>query len=227
CTSHLAIDSQRVSRVCRRSRAAGPVVVSLASGGDVQERAASRASGVDGTGDARPLPARVKRADRAGRVRGRGVLSSDCLSILFLLRRRSGRRPPEHLRRGAELGVGRAPVDVMRMFARARALSEWRNRRTPDADGTTRVRLLKVVATLMYGGTETQFMSLGRSLDPRRFDLEFACLRRRGGFVSELEERRIPLHEYHITTFRSVKALAHQTRFARHIAERRIDIVHA
>jgi len=33
------------------------------------------------------------------------------------------------------------------MFAGARAWSEWRNRRTPDADGTARVRLLKVVAT--------------------------------------------------------------------------------
>jgi glycosyltransferase involved in cell wall biosynthesis len=35
------------------------------------------------------------------------------------------------------------------------------------------------------------------------------------------------LREYHISTFRSVRALAHQTRFARHIAQRGIDIVHA
>jgi glycosyltransferase involved in cell wall biosynthesis len=95
------------------------------------------------------------------------------------------------------------------------------------SDGTTRIRLLNVVATLMCGGTENQFMSLGRSLDPRRFDLEFACLRRRGGFVHELAERRIPLLEYNVATFRSVKALALQARLARHIAERRIDIVHA
>jgi L-malate glycosyltransferase len=97
----------------------------------------------------------------------------------------------------------------------------------PASDGTTRIRLLNVVATLMCGGTENQFMSLGRSLDPRRFDLEFACLRRRGGFVHELDERRIPLVEYNVATFRSVKAVAHQARLARYIAERRIDIVHA
>jgi L-malate glycosyltransferase len=115
----------------------------------------------------------------------------------------------------------------MRIFARAHALPGSRCGRTPASDGTTRVRLLNVVATLMCGGTETHFMSLGRSLDPCRFDLEFACLRRRGGFVHELAERGIPLLEYNIATFRSVKALGHQARLARHIAERRIDIVHA
>jgi glycosyltransferase involved in cell wall biosynthesis len=97
----------------------------------------------------------------------------------------------------------------------------------PVSEGTARIRLLNVVATLMCGGTENQFMSLGRSLDRRRFDLEFACLRRRGGFVDELDERRIPLLEYNVATFRSFRAVAHQARLARHIAERRIDIVHA
>ena len=115
----------------------------------------------------------------------------------------------------------------MRTLARSRALPGFRRRRTPASDDSSRIRLLNVVATLMCGGTETQFMSLGRSLDPCRFDLEFACMRRRGCFVSELDERGIPLLEYDVATFRSVAALAHQARLARHIAERRIDIVHA
>ena len=115
----------------------------------------------------------------------------------------------------------------MGILARARALPASRRRRTPASEETSRIRLLNVVATLMCGGTETQFMALGRSLDPCRFELEFACMRRRGGFVSELDERRIPLHEYNVATFRSLTALAHQARLARHITERRIDIVHA
>jgi glycosyltransferase involved in cell wall biosynthesis len=90
----------------------------------------------------------------------------------------------------------------------------------------SRIRLLKVVPTLMCGGTENQFMALGRSLDRDRFDLEFACLRRWGRFVDELDERRIPLLEYDIPTFGSVSALAHGARLARHIARQRIDIVH-
>jgi glycosyltransferase involved in cell wall biosynthesis len=91
----------------------------------------------------------------------------------------------------------------------------------------TNARILKVVPTLMCGGTETQFMTLSRRLDPARFDLEFACLRRWGPFVQELADRRIPLSEYQVSTFCSVQALAQQARLVRHIARRGIKIVHA
>ena len=91
----------------------------------------------------------------------------------------------------------------------------------------TTARVLNVVPTLMCGGTENQFMALTRMLDRTRFDVEFACLRRWGPFVDELVERRIPLTEYQVTTFRSVNALAQQARLARHIARRRVQIVHA
>jgi len=90
-----------------------------------------------------------------------------------------------------------------------------------------RVRLLKVVPTLMCGGTEHQFMALGRSLDPARFALEFACLRRVGGFVTEIDQRRIPLREYGISTFLSVNAIAQQARLARDIRRSGTEIVHA
>jgi len=87
-------------------------------------------------------------------------------------------------------------------------------------------RILNVVPTLMCGGTEHQFMALSRGLDPARFSVEFACLRRWGPFVQELADRRIPLSEYPVATFRSVQAVAQQARLARHIARRRIHIVH-
>jgi L-malate glycosyltransferase len=89
------------------------------------------------------------------------------------------------------------------------------------------IRILKVVPTLMCGGTENQFMTLGRLLDRSRFDLEFACLRRWGPFVKELAQLRIPLHEYQLSTFRSVQALAQQARLARDIARAGVQIVHA
>jgi glycosyltransferase involved in cell wall biosynthesis len=88
-------------------------------------------------------------------------------------------------------------------------------------------RILKVVPTLMCGGTENQFMTLGRLLDRSHFELEFACLRRWGPFVKELAQLQIPLEEYQVATFRSVQALAQQARLARHIARRGIQIVHA
>ena len=91
----------------------------------------------------------------------------------------------------------------------------------------TTTRVLNVVPTLMCGGTENQFMTLSRRLDPARFDVEFACLRRWGPYVQELADRQVPLAEYQVRTFRSVQALAQQARLVRHIVRRRIQIVHA
>jgi glycosyltransferase involved in cell wall biosynthesis len=93
------------------------------------------------------------------------------------------------------------------------------------ADG--RIRLLKVVTTLMCGGTEHQFMALGRALDPGRFALEFACLRRSGRFASELDARGVPLREYGISTFVSVNAIAQQIRLARDLRRSAPQVVHA
>jgi glycosyltransferase involved in cell wall biosynthesis len=79
----------------------------------------------------------------------------------------------------------------------------------------------------MCGGTENQFMTLARMLDRVRFDVEFACLRRWGGFVDELLARNIPLTEYPVSTFRSIAAIGQQARLTQHIRRRRIQIVHA
>jgi glycosyltransferase involved in cell wall biosynthesis len=87
------------------------------------------------------------------------------------------------------------------------------------------IRLMNVVPTLLCGGTETQFMTLARSLDDR-FDVRFSCLRRWGPFVDELSDRGIPLDEYPVTTFRSINALKQQVRFARDVRRQGIDIVH-
>ena len=91
----------------------------------------------------------------------------------------------------------------------------------------TGARILKVVPTLMCGGTENQFMMLARRLDSARFTVEFACLRRWGGFVQELTDRQIPLAEYRVTSFRNISALTQQARLARHITRRHVQIVHA
>ena len=88
------------------------------------------------------------------------------------------------------------------------------------------IRLLKVVPTFMCGGTENQFMALGRSLDPNRFELEFACMRRWGAFRDEIVARHIPLLECNVTSFRSLSALRQQVRLARYVTDRRIDVVH-
>lgn len=97
----------------------------------------------------------------------------------------------------------------------------------PSLVASPPIRLLKIVPTLLCGGTENQVMTLCRSLDRSHYDLEFACLRRLGPFVEEIRARGIPLNEYRTPSFKSITGLAEQVKFARHLARRRIQIVHA
>lgn len=89
------------------------------------------------------------------------------------------------------------------------------------------IRVLKIVPTLLCGGTENQFLTLSRALNGGRFQIDLACLRRRGPFVAEAAQRGLELREYPIGPFRSLRTLALQTQFARDIVQRRVQIVHA
>ena len=90
-----------------------------------------------------------------------------------------------------------------------------------------RIRLLKIVPTLRYGGTEQQFMTLSASLDARRFNVELACLRPGGGFAADAVRHGLPVDTYEIGPFRSARTLRLQAKLARDIVRRRIDVVHA
>lgn len=92
---------------------------------------------------------------------------------------------------------------------------------------TAPIRLLKIVPTLLCGGTENQAITLARSLHEQGFSLEVACLRRVGPFVKELSDRGIPLSEYPVPGFYSFAALVQKVKFARHLVKRRIDVMHA
>ena len=92
---------------------------------------------------------------------------------------------------------------------------------------TEPIRLLKIVPTLLCGGTENQAITLARSLHEQGFSLEVACLRRVGPFVKELSDRGIPLSEYPVPGFYSFAALVQKVKFARHLVKRRIDVMHA
>ncbi len=89
------------------------------------------------------------------------------------------------------------------------------------------LRVMKVLPTLLCGGTEKQVMTLTRAIDQATFDLEFACLRRWGPYVDELAERGIPLTEYRTPSFRSPKTLAQQFQFARHLRRNDVQILHS
>src|ERR1041384_7710444 len=90
-----------------------------------------------------------------------------------------------------------------------------------------RIRLLKVVAVFGCGGTERQFVNLSLSLDRAEFNLSFACLRRWGHFLGEIEARGIPVIESPTRSFYSANAILQHLRLAWRILRDRVQIVHS
>jgi glycosyltransferase involved in cell wall biosynthesis len=89
-----------------------------------------------------------------------------------------------------------------------------------------RVRLLKFVTDFRIGGTERQFVTLVRRLDPHLFDVHLAAQLERGDLRGQLDERAHPLLTYPIDSLYSPRTIAQQLRFARDLRKRRIEIVH-
>jgi glycosyltransferase involved in cell wall biosynthesis len=89
-----------------------------------------------------------------------------------------------------------------------------------------KIRLLKFVANFGIGGTERHVVNLGKALDFSRFQVHFACLKRWGPFLQEIEARQIPVSEYSFKSFYGYRSLGQQLRFARDVRDRSIQIVH-
>ena len=90
-----------------------------------------------------------------------------------------------------------------------------------------RVRVLKFVADFRIGGTERQFVTLTKRLDPALFDLSLACLKRRGEFLDQIESTGLPLTDYPITSFHGVDTARMQWKLLGDLRRNRVEIVHA
>lgn len=88
-----------------------------------------------------------------------------------------------------------------------------------------RIKLLEFVSQFAIGGTERHVVNLARGLDPSRFELSFACFRRAGPFLKDIERLQTPLAEYNINSLHNRNTLKQQLRFARHIRSSEIQIV--
>lgn len=89
------------------------------------------------------------------------------------------------------------------------------------------IRLLKVLTLFNFGGTETQVVNLTRNIDRERYDLRFACLRKWGPFLKEIEQRDIPVEEFGITSLYKPHTLRQLFRLARYMRKHRIQIAHS
>ena len=89
-----------------------------------------------------------------------------------------------------------------------------------------RIRILEFLTTFDVGGTERQVVDLTRRLDAARFDARFACLRRGGAFLPDVEATGMPLAEYGINSLHNGNTFRQQLKFARHLRRDGIQIVH-
>src|SRR5688500_20372353 len=68
---------------------------------------------------------------------------------------------------------------------------------SPSLEQVQQIKLMKFLTVFGFGGTERQVVTLVRMLDRSRFDPRFACLRRWGHFLNEIESVcQIPVSEY-------------------------------
>lgn len=91
---------------------------------------------------------------------------------------------------------------------------------------TRPLKVLQFVPAFGWGGTERQFVNLGLGLDRSRFAVSFACFRRFGVMLDELEQSRIPVLDYGVHRLRDIRVLRAQLRLARDIRSHGFDIVH-
>jgi len=91
----------------------------------------------------------------------------------------------------------------------------------------SRIRILKFLALFGFGGTERQVVNLVRNLDRSRFEPSFACLKRWGHFLDDIEQQRIPIAEYRIRKLYKPSTFQQQLRFTRDIRREQIQIVHS
>jgi len=89
-----------------------------------------------------------------------------------------------------------------------------------------RIKLLAFTWVFAIGGTERHLMQLMQGLDNSRFELQFACFKRWGQFLPEVDARGVPISEYPVRRLYGARTLAQQLRFARDLRRRGVQIVH-
>jgi len=90
-----------------------------------------------------------------------------------------------------------------------------------------RLTVLQFVSLFGIGGTERQVLNLVQGLDASRFGVEVACLKRLGALLPEVEATGVPITEYKTTSLYNHTAVWNQMRFASHLRQRSVAIVHS
>lgn len=114
--------------------------------------------------------------------------------------------------------------DSPRVIVRARPAPDDASRTGTDP---SHIRLLKFLTVFGFGGTERQVVNLTRMLDRSRFEPRFACMKKWGQFLDDIEQQRIPISEYRIRSLYKPGTIRQQLRLAADMRRHRIQIAHS
>jgi glycosyltransferase involved in cell wall biosynthesis/pimeloyl-ACP methyl ester carboxylesterase len=118
--------------------------------------------------------------------------------------------------------LGGRPLASIRPVHSTSTVGQTFTRVKPD-----RVRLLTFVTDFGCGGTERQFINLGKALNRQRFALEYGCIRIRGELLNDVTAGETLLREYPAGRLWGLGAVRQQLRLARYLRRRRIQILHS
>lgn len=99
--------------------------------------------------------------------------------------------------------------------------------RTHNVARRRKPRVLHLITKLDIGGTERQAVELLNRLDPDRYDVRLAVIRRGGPFYREIAARFPVVPEFPLTSFYNRNALKQLRRLRALMINERIDILHA
>ncbi|MBI4951894.1 MAG: glycosyltransferase [Myxococcales bacterium] len=89
-----------------------------------------------------------------------------------------------------------------------------------------RIRVLQFTTMFEVGGTERQHLALLQGMDPTRFDVSVACLRRQGALLADVVACGVRVSEFPIRRLYGLHTMGQQLRFAEHLWAQRVDVVH-
>ena len=97
-----------------------------------------------------------------------------------------------------------------------------------DVDFPRKRKIFYLVDSLSVGGTETQAVELARRMDPAKYDITLACLRKEGPLLERLNGSAVNVVEFHPKGgIDSPRGLYQVARMAAYLRRGKFDVVHA
>lgn len=101
------------------------------------------------------------------------------------------------------------------------------SRKNRHFNGRTRPKILHIINSFIYGGTERQATELLKRVDFDRYDYSLAVLRKEGALYEQIASRFPDVDEYRLTSFYDKNAVCQYLRLRNMLIRNGINLIHA